>query len=294
MSDTGWRLLDDGALAAALAVALGEPVAIRTRAVLQERRDGHRPSTGRVVERVRLDTGRYVVVKCRNDRPVCRETLFYRHALFRAGSLAPTYLGGSTVPEGVHVLVLEDVAGRPPDWAAPRDLAQVARALASFHARFEGATLDLLLAAAPELGASPLAGELAPSASAPDVADDPATERDPIDPLVLDPGDLRPENVLLAPRRVVLLDFENTGVRRRSVALSGLLVSDATDPDEPERWTLAAAYARHTRVVSRYPSTVAELARRVGLTAASASVASRYRRSLAAPPAPNSPRRPIR
>jgi hypothetical protein len=191
--------------------------------VLVQQRWTDTAGIGRTVELVQLGTGAYVVAKCRNDRPTCRESLFYRHLLAPAGvagTLVPGYLGSGTTEGGVHVLVLEYVPGRAADWRSAADRALAMAALAAFHARFQGTTICDV---SPALCRAPLATEAAPD---PGECAPPAGASDP---LVLDPGDVRPENFVLVPGvrgragRAVILDFENARVRRRSAALASML-----------------------------------------------------------------------
>lgn len=95
--------LPDAELSRLLAAIVGESCRIASRSVLQQRRFGH---CGRVVEIVILGTGRKLIVKLRNDRAECRETLFYQHVLHRASGLVPVYLGGTTTARREHALVL--------------------------------------------------------------------------------------------------------------------------------------------------------------------------------------------
>lgn len=211
------------------------------RTVLQSRQQDGR---GRVIERVTFASGQRVVLKWRNDRPDCRETLFYRHVLGRAGELVPQFLASTTVGD-VHALVLEDVAGRQARGDADTDRRQAMAALARFHRCCSGRQACDVLGAA---GLAALGAE-----ATPDPLEDAALrtsyrawleELRPLlgpqairrahavaeeiaaalaaSPLVLDPGDVRPENILVAGERVVLLDFENAGVRRLGVALGAM------------------------------------------------------------------------
>lgn len=99
-------LLDDASLVGALTGALGHACKVTARVVIQERwiefpgQENLGRRFGRVVERVRLSDGGDVVVKMRNDRPSCRETLIRQHVLPRAGPLVPTYLGSCTATAG--------------------------------------------------------------------------------------------------------------------------------------------------------------------------------------------------
>lgn len=223
---------------------------IRTRQRLQQRLEGDR---GRVVERLTLRSGRRVVVKARNDRVLDREALFYRHLLPNAGDLVPSYLGSATFG-GVHVLALDYVDGRPCNPSAPDDRERAMAALARFHRRFPGPSVAAILGpgAAPELVAE----------VAPDPLEQPELLKayrealiclEPILPrsvyrqaeqrmatvaaaiaassLLLDPGDVRPENVLLGAKRTVLIDFENAAVRRSGLALAAML-EHWPDPDD--------------------------------------------------------------
>jgi hypothetical protein len=204
-----------------------------------------------MVELVTLASGRRVVVKSRNDRETCRETLFYRSVLSCAGiggKLVPAYLGSGTTAGGVHVLVLEYIAGRQVDWRNDDERGLALHALADFHARFEGRTLAEVF---PALAAPPLLGEAVPDPQATLVTTESVTTTDP---LVLDPGDVRPENFVLASDpaskrggRVILVDFEKAGVRRRSVALATMLRNCPPGGDP------LADYAQMAHHVSRFP-----------------------------------------
>lgn len=231
------HLVEDAVLSALLADHLGKPDPLRSRALLQHRWDKGRVGTGRTVELVTLTSGFRLVAKCRNDRPACRETLFYRHVLPHAGALVPAYLGSATTADGVHVLLLEYLAGRAVDWSAARERTLAMRAVADFHAQFEGTTLDEVC---PALTAPPLAAEAVPNRL-------PTVVPGHAEPLVLDPGDVRPDNVLLTANGIVLIDFENAGVRPRSAAVASMLRT------LPPGGTPLADYAERTRSVSRFP-----------------------------------------
>jgi hypothetical protein len=233
------RLVGDGVLSALLADQLGTPAPLRSRALLQHRWDNGRIDLGRTVELVTLTSGLRLVAKCRNDRPACRETFFYRHVLRRAGPLVPVYLGSGTTADGVHVLLLEYLAGRAVDWSAARERTLAMQAVADFHARFEGMTLAEIC---PALTSPPLAAEAVPDGL-------PAISPTQADPLVLDPGDIRPDNLLLTASDVVLIDFEAASVRPRSTAVASML---RTLPPAPGGTPLAD-YIRRMRAVSRFP-----------------------------------------
>lgn len=227
---------------AVVAAALPADDAIEARTVLRRCLAGGR---GRVVESLTLRSGRRLVVKLRNDRGTDREALLYRRLLPRAGDLVAAYVGGATLAS-VHVLVLEYFQGRPCDPSAPGDRERAMATLARFHQCFPGAsTADILgPSVSPELAAE----------ATPDPIEQPDLHREyhnaltclkavlPVSmfrqaekrmetvaaaiaasPLTLDPGDVRPENVLLGPDRTVLLDFENAAVRRSALALAAML-----------------------------------------------------------------------
>jgi len=224
-------------IAALLVTAFPADNHIRSRAVLQRRTEDGR---GRVVERVTLMSGRTLIVKERNDRTSDRETLLYRHALPRAGDLVPRYAASATIGD-THLLALEDVGGTHADGHEPASRDRAMAALARFHRHFAGATMQEILGAA-AVGA--LGGEATPNPiersellsvyqealaghsrllstmmreRALHLAG-PFADALAASPLVLDPGDVRPENVLVAGPRTVLIDFENAAVRTRADA----------------------------------------------------------------------------
>ncbi|MCL4544834.1 MAG: aminoglycoside phosphotransferase family protein [Chloroflexi bacterium] len=215
---------------------------VSTRMLLQQRLDSGR---GRVVEHLTLRSGRRVVVKARNDRALDREALFYQHLLPRAGDLVPAYVGSATIG-GVHVLALDDIAGRPCNPSAPGDRERLMAALARFHRCFPGSSVAAILG--PDATAE-LATEVTPdpieqpellsgyrdaltclAAVLPVSVHRQADQRMETvvaaiaaSPLLLDPGDVRPENILLGAGRTVLLDFENAAIRRSALALAAML-----------------------------------------------------------------------
>ncbi|MBI3971749.1 MAG: hypothetical protein HY332_10720 [Chloroflexi bacterium] len=202
-------MLDAVDLFAALACALGHPVGVVERIVIQERwsqRSGQELGSrgrhyGRVVERVWLGDGREVIVKLRNDRPSCREALVYPYVLPHERTLVPMYLGSCTTSGGVLP--------------------------ATLPAAVTAEVIPDSLRRSPADGDDSLAGE----------------------PLVFDPGDMRPENCLIAGERVVLIDYENAAVRRRSVALAAVVRDCPSAPD------MLAPYFDRTCAVSRFPAT---------------------------------------
>lgn len=226
----------------------GDGICARTR--LQQRlEDGH----GRVVECLTLRSGRRLVVKTRNDRAQDREAFFYQHLLPRAGDLVPAALGHSTIA-GMHLLVLDQIDGRSCDSAVPDDRERAMAALAHFHCCFPGSSVAAILGpdVTPELQADvtpdPLEQPELLTASRDALADLAAVLPLPAyrqaeermeavaaaiaaSPLLLDPGDVRPENVLLGPDRTVLLDFENVAIRRSGLALAAML-EHWPDPDD--------------------------------------------------------------
>jgi hypothetical protein len=230
---------------------------IEARTLVQQRLAGGR---GRVVERLTLRSGRQVVVKTRNDRALDREALLYRRLLPCAGELVPGYAGSAAVG-GVHVLVLDYVDGRPGNPSAPGDRERAMAALARFHRAFSGASVAAILgpAAPPELAAeatpdpieqpdllrayrdalTALAAVLPVSVyRQAEEHMEPVASAIAASPLLLDPGDVRPENVLLGADRTVLLDFENAAVRRSALALAAML-APWSDPGDLLRRYLA-------------------------------------------------------
>lgn len=237
--------ISDGELSDGLTACLGTTCRVVARATLQRRVTAGR---GRAVEVVTLQSGQKVVAKYRNDRAECREALFYRHLLHRASGLVPGYRGEATTASGWHILVLEPVEGRTADWSRSGDRARALSALARFHAMFEAGHVEELLRppVPPVLWAEATPDPIDPeglsrayfeairtvrSALPPSMADRLMQAGDDVvgaivaEPLVLDPGDVRPENVLLLPHRAVLLDFENIGIRRRSIAIAAVLIN---------------------------------------------------------------------
>lgn len=178
----------------------------------------------------------------RNDRPLCRETLLYQHVLPHAGTLVPAYLGSCTTLGGVHVLVLEYVRSRTVNWSSLQERRLALHALADFHASFEGVAVDEAL---PEALPDAVIAEVFPEVRRRRMNDGDSLT---VDPLVFDPGDVRPENCLIADCRVVLIDFENAAVRRRSVALASLVRDCPPAPD------LLAPYRARTGAISRFTS----------------------------------------
>jgi hypothetical protein len=241
---------------------------IEARRLVQRRLDGGR---GRVVERLTLRSGRRVVVKARNDRAPDREALVYRHLLSRAGDLVPASVGSATIRD-VHVLALDWVDGRPCNPSAPADRGRAMAALARFHQCFPGSSVAAILGptAPPELAAeatpdpieepgllgnyrdalTSLAAVLPDSAyrRAEECADTVAAAI-AASPLLLDPGDVRPENVLLGPNRTALLDFENAAIRRSGLALAATL-AHWPDPDDLLRRYLVNSAESPTPVVA--------------------------------------------
>jgi len=125
--------------------------------------------------------------------------------------------------------VLQDVRGRGAVWTDAGDLARTLETLAAFLAVYESPTAR---------GAVPAA---VPPAAWHEIAP-PAAPPDDWQPFVLDPGDLRPENIVVADERVVLVDFENAAVRRRSAVLAGLLGNLGGRTAAPATLVVARAY----------------------------------------------------
>lgn len=197
--------------------------AVTGRATLQVRLQ---EGVGRGVERLHL-TGRQAPTSCilkwRNDRPDDREGLLYARVLDGA-LLAPALHARASV-EGVLLLLLEDVPGRPldPHDVVARDVAlhALGRAHAASHRRILQARAGNV-AALVRPGGEPAARVLAELHLA-----DANARGMPVaaDPDVFDQGDLRPENVLVDPGagRTWIVDYENAAVRPRSAALAPLL-----------------------------------------------------------------------
>ncbi|HEX6972476.1 MAG TPA: phosphotransferase [Limnochordia bacterium] len=246
------------ALEGALTAVLGSddpPVSRRTLKVVGS------PRAQRRVEAVALRSGRRLIVKLRNDRAVCREALFYAHLLAPRGAPTPAYLGQARTQEGWLALVIEEIPGRPAS-TEPGDVQQAMAALARVHAAFEGTSVaEVLGRSAPdalrrEAQPDPIDREALMAAIATpgthtggrdeerlwDVADRLAAE-----PLVLDPGDVRPENFIFARDRVYLIDFENAALRRRALALAAML------PNWPDPELVLTAYRVAAAVCSRFP-----------------------------------------
>jgi len=154
----------------------------------------------------------------------------------------PLVVLGAGTEEDTHVLVLEFVHGRSVD---PWDRSEVTKSmltLDTFHQH--GIRPDLLPTLRQELLPDPVSeqdlcqafeaglnriGNLTPHLEkvcgrlrrlANEIAAIVAT-----DSLVLDPGDVRPENTLLSSNRCTLIDFENLAIRRRCLAIVALLQS---------------------------------------------------------------------
>jgi len=225
-------------LEACLASALGRSVCVRSSLQLQMRQS----HTGvRLVYHVVLDDVD-VLVKLRNDRPYCRESLFYRYVLKDGFQIAPQFLGASRY-KNWSVLVLEYLQGaRAPTPDRPEDAQEVAELLNRLHTLYTASTRSDLLAAT-GWGSERVCDELFPdpvdeygilddlyrSLSTCEDRSVRATIEEQIpslasaiceSPLVLDHGDIRPENILFHGRSNRFVDFENAGVRRQSMALA--------------------------------------------------------------------------
>jgi hypothetical protein len=202
--------LSDGDLAAAIAQGLRLPRPVR----LAARRLLH-AAPGRAVERVEVDGwpgGRALVAKWRDDCVRDREALLYQ-------GLAPAVLHALGAPRclgtcrcaGLHVLLLEWVDGRAARWDRPADIRRAFAHLGRLHAR----TAGLVAAGAGRLASADAWAEL--------VAAGRHQAAGGTEPMVLDPGDLHGDNVLLLPGGgVCLLDFENMALRPRRAALRQL------------------------------------------------------------------------
>ena len=158
---------------------------------------------GRAVERIE-ETGGVFVLKWRDDREDDREALLY-------GELAPdvlTLLGAPRLLargrwDQTHLLFLAWVAGHHADFGRAADVALTFEHLGRVH----GHTARLLARSPAAVGTAAVRAEIGAPA-APDGRD-----------LVLDPGDLRGENVLIRPDGgVTRIDYEGMGVRPRTDA----------------------------------------------------------------------------
>jgi hypothetical protein len=208
------------------------------RARLQERREGGR---GRAVDRLVLvgprGVPRTAVLKWRDDRPVDREAVLYAQVLDPA--LAAPRRWACSSADGVHFLLLEDVPGEPLDPEDPAALAAAFRALGLAHARswarlqawWAGRPGALIRAGAADVGAVAAELRLPPEGAG-------------AEPWVLDQGDLRPENALVARAagRAWWVDYENLAARPQGVALAP--VREAGQGWPRGTWALAEAAYR--------------------------------------------------
>jgi hypothetical protein len=214
---------DDALLILALQRTLGLRHAPRL-----DRRTPLHGAPGRGVERISVQ-GCTLVVKWRDDRPRDREALLYRSLspqVHRALG-APPFLGALTVAD-THLLFLGWVEGVRADWSNPLHVRRAWRQLGRLHARTAAwIASDPASLATPEGWA-----ELGPTPPAPAAAPD---------PLVLDPGDLHGDNVLLCRNgRICFLDFENMAVRPRALALRPLWHDGALPQGELQRVALSS------------------------------------------------------
>lgn len=200
-----------------------------------ERRTVVHAAPGRCVERV-VAGGRPYALKWRDDREDDREATLYT-------GLAPPLLAALGAPRHVasgrvgatHLLLLEWVEGRHPDYQCAEDVERV------FVHLGRAAALSSDLLRGPR---EAFADESAWRVLLPETVDLAAGASDPA---VLDPGDLRVENVIFrCDGGVSVLDFENMAIRPRSRVLRAL-GSDEALPSGPLAELARHAYARGGR-----------------------------------------------
>jgi serine/threonine protein kinase len=202
---------------------------------------------------INTDAGERWVLKARNDRPSCRESLFYQ-TILRDSPFAPPYIGSATTDDGICLLVVKhldgEVLGQSDFHAAVRTVLQF-----QMSVKIDQIPGEIMSEAFPDPidyddiryiyetrlceaeGRGRISRETVKilRGAAPYIAEVISQE-----PIMLDHGDVRPENfIMCSDGSVKMIDFENLGYRRRSTAVASMLCNWENSPKVLDQYALS-------------------------------------------------------